>query len=225
MSRSGRERRRRLRRRHVNRFAAVTDAAAKQKGPSLIHVIKYDHENLVETQIENREDLATYRDESGVVWIDVVGVEDESLIEQIGAMFDIHHLILDDIVNTGQRAKLEQSDGKTFLFMHEAGAPPDFNHHQIAIAFGDSWVITFRESHSDCFDQVVERLRNKVGSIRAHGADHLVYAILDAIIDTYFPALEHCGEQLEMLEDEIIDKPSRNQARSSRVAPADVADS
>ncbi|HEY9777360.1 MAG TPA: magnesium/cobalt transporter CorA [Planktothrix sp.] len=209
MARVKRERKKRWRRR---RFAqAHLGDAPKEKphSPASIRVITYDKEKFSEEKIEDVSKLSDYRKNRGNVWVDVVGMDDLTAIQQIGEIFEIHHLVLEDAINFEQRPKTEQFDDWVFILLNESGAAPEFTHRQILIAFTKECVITFREESAKCVDTVVERLRNKHGSAHQHGGDYLVYLLIDAVVDTFFPVLEHFGDQLEDLEDEIIYNPSR----------------
>jgi len=144
-----------------------------------------------------------------VTWINVSGLGDLDLLRGYGKAFGLHRLSLADVVNLHQRPKAEVYEGYLFIVtrMPRGGVGPETE--QITLVLGENYVLTFQERPGDCFEPVRQRLRRKRGRIRDAGADYLAYALLDAVIDGYYPVLEACGERLARLEDEIIAAPSR----------------
>lgn len=144
---------------------------------------------------------------SGVLWVDLVGLADHPAIEAVARRFGLHPLAVEDITNTHQRPKVELYDERLFIVfrMLTPGGPTEGE--QVSMMVGQHHVLTFQERPGDCFEPVRERLRRGKGRIRAQGADYLAYALIDAAVDGYFPALEAMGEELEALEDEVVQDP------------------
>jgi magnesium transporter len=141
------------------------------------------------------------------VWIDIVQFGDSELISQIGKTFGLHKLALEDAVNTHQRPKVEEYDDYLFVVALMLEANDAVNTAQVAFFIGAGYVITFQERPGDCFENVRDRIRKGTGRIRTEGSDYTAYALLDAIVDGYFPVLERMGDRLEALEDRVIGAP------------------
>jgi len=149
-------------------------------------------------------DTAGIRDIHGrypVVWIDVVGLGNTRVIEEIGNIFGIHSLALEDVLNVHQRAKTEDYEDHTFAVIREPVGEEAFGTEQLSIFVGKDFVVTFRERSGRCLDPVRMRLRRDGSILRTRGADYLAYAVIDAVIDSYFPIIERLGEQIEEIED------------------------
>jgi len=140
----------------------------------------------------------------GVTWINVDGVHDTALIERIGRRFDLHPLVMEDIVNTTQRPKIETYDGALFvvtkMLTWDAAAARVHCEHVSFVLLGGC-LLSFQEVSGDVFDTIRQRIRSGKGRIRAAGADYLLYALLDALVDYYFVVLEAIGDQIEDLQD------------------------
>jgi magnesium transporter len=179
---------------------------------SVVSVIAYGPTELVEKQQFN--DLANLKqhcEQLPVTWINVDGLGDATVISQIGKLFGLHPLALEDVVNVHQRAKVEEYDGHTFIVARMVELREHLETEQVSLFLGPNFVITFQERPGeDSIEPVRERLRKSRGRIRALGADYLAYAILDAVIDGYFPVLEQYGERLESLELEVTTSADRS---------------
>jgi magnesium transporter len=178
-------------------------------GPVHITVIDYSADKLVEKKIERVDDLAPYCDTPTVTWVNVEGLHDIKILEKIGQMFGFHPLALEDVLNSGQRPKVEDYGDYHFivmksLMMREA----DLEMEQISFFLSGNYVITFQEVPGDSFEAVRDRIRKGKGQIRRLGPDYLLYALIDALIDEYFPVLEKYGERIEELESEVVLDPS-----------------
>jgi magnesium transporter len=150
--------------------------------------------------------------EDAVTWIDVQGLGDETLLKRIGAMFSLHELTTADIVNLPQRPKAELYDDQLFVVLRMARSEHNdhFATEQISIVVGRNYLLTFQERYGDVLDPLRRRLRSGKGPIRREGADYLAYAVIDAIIDGYFPALESIGERLLWFEQQAFDHPTKS---------------
>jgi magnesium transporter len=185
--------------------ALVADPAAARP---LIRVIAYGPDSLVERTLGSLEEFDEQWRRTGVVWLNVDGLGDVRLIQQIGAMFQLHRLALEDVVHVHQRPKVESYDDHLFIVARMVQVDDgQIGSEQLSMFLGSRFLLTFQESHGDCFDQVRHRLRDASGRLRSQGPDYLMYALLDAVIDHYFPVLEARGALLDELEDQIVERP------------------
>ena len=143
-------------------------------------------------------------------WINIDGVHDVKAIEQIGAIFGLHSLLLEDILNTGQRPKIEEYEDCLFIVlkMLHVNENRQLSLEQVSLILKDGVVLSFQEQPEDVFDVVRDRIRKGKGKIRSRGADYLVYRLIDTVIDHYFSTLEMIGDQIEHVEQELIERPS-----------------
>ena len=141
------------------------------------------------------------------IWVDVVGLADLQLISKLGDLFALNKLAIEDISNTNQRPKVDIFEEHPLIVVHMFDGRTVASKEQVSIIFNDAHVLTFQERPGDCLDPVRKRLAMPNGRIRARGSAYLVYAILDTILDAYFPLLEHIGEELEDIEDRITRNP------------------
>jgi magnesium transporter len=139
----------------------------------------------------------------------VAGTHEIEGLQALGARFGLHPLTLEDVVNSGQRPKLENYDDHLFIVMRVIHSAAAVAGEQVSMYLGRSWVLTFEEIPEDAFDLVRERLRRGKGQIRSAGADYLAYSIVDAAVDHFFPVLETLGERIEALEEELVEDPDR----------------
>ncbi|MDQ3036971.1 MAG: magnesium/cobalt transporter CorA [Myxococcota bacterium] len=178
--------------------------------PGKLHAIAYDAGSCVERTVESIAELDSLRAGGKILWLDVTGLGDARLIEAIGARFRMHPLALEDVVHVHQRAKVEEYDTGLFVVARmphiEDGQLVDLE--QVSIFLGEDFVLTFQERSGDCFDPLRERMRHAKGRVRRSGADYLAYALLDAVIDAYFPLAEQFGERLESVEDNLLEDPT-----------------
>lgn len=152
------------------------------------------------------------------LWIDVIGLADLDLISAIGELIGMDPLAVEDVANTDQRPKIDVYDHHPLIVVHMFDGKSVSSKEQFAIAFNKTHVVTFQERPGDCLDPVRRRLASPVGRIRKRGAAYLVYAILDTILDSYFPLLETIGDELEAIEDRIsIDPRPQDVTRLHRI--------
>jgi magnesium transporter len=178
-------------------------------GPVRITVIDYGPDHLDEKVVERFEELLPYRDAPTITWINIEGLHDLGLIESLGKHFGIHSLTLEDVLNCGQRPKIEDYGTYHFLVLKSLSMREGcLELEQISFILGKNYVITLQEVPGDSFEAVRQRIRRGKGLIRKAGADYLCYALVDALVDEFFPVLESFGEQIEELEDTVILRPS-----------------
>ena len=175
-----------------------------------IHMIQYDESNLEETTGEKLATVLEKRKDGGITWLDITGLHDTETIASVGTDFGIHPLTLEDIINTGQRPKVEEFDHYISIIVKMMRLEPSdgkMHSEQLAIVMGENYLITFQERPGDVFDPVRERLRSMKGRSRRSGSDYLAYALLDTIFDNYLLLIERLGEQIEGIEPMLIDNP------------------
>ena len=161
-----------------------------------ITVIDYDVDTCEEKELNTIEECFPCKDTETVTWINIDGVHQVDIIEKIGKHFNLHPLVLEDIVNTGQRPKLEDFDDYLFVvlkMLYRNEKEEETQAEQISLIVGPQFVITFQEKVGDVFNSVRERIRNGKGRLRKMGSDYLAYALIDSIVDNYFTILEKLG--------------------------------
>ncbi|MBW4665511.1 MAG: magnesium/cobalt transporter CorA [Chroococcus sp. CMT-3BRIN-NPC107] len=181
--------------------------------PSEIELIDYKDTNYVHQQIAVPEDLIPYLDSESVSWVDVQGLGSEDILQRIGKIFDLHPLVLEDIVNVPQRPKVEDYDDQLVIITQMVlplNNQTGFHREQVSFVLGKHYLLTVQEeAQYDCFNQVRSRICNNKGILRKHKADYLAYTLIDAIVDGFFPVLEAYGELIEELEQEVVANPTR----------------
>lgn len=173
--------------------------------------IRYNENLHEEKENSTPEECAELCKSSDVVWINVEGIHDTETIEKIGELFNIHSLTVEDIVNTMQRPKFEDFDSYLFIvlkMLSYSDISTGMETEQVCMILGDNYVITFQEKPGDVFDSVRNQIRGCRGRIRRAGSDYLAYALIDAIVDSYFLILETIGDQIEEIEDQVILNPN-----------------
>lgn len=172
-----------------------------------VRVIDYDHDNLSEQEIEDIKDGLSFKETETVTWININGLHDLDLIREIGSGFRLHDLVMEDIVNTSQRPKMEEYDDFIFFvmkMMRYDEAEGEVHSEQLSMILGKSYLLTFQERPGDVFEPVRNRIRKQKGRVRKVGIDYLAYALLDTVIDNYMVIIERLGEQIEELEEDIL---------------------
>lgn len=176
--------------------------------PAKVTVIDFGPEHFEEKRISRIEEVFAYRDSQTVTWINIEGLGDVELIEKLGRHFAFHPLALEDVLNCGQRPKIEDYGAYHFLVMKSLYRRDEvLEIEQISFFLGGNYVITLQEVPGDSFEAVRERIRHGKGQIRNMGPDYLLYALVDALVDEFFPVLEAYGERVEELEDLVVGKP------------------
>ncbi|MFM2376122.1 MAG: magnesium transport protein CorA [Bacteroidota bacterium] len=161
----------------------------------------------------------------GVQWLDIVGVHDPEIIRKIGERYHIHPLILEDVMNTGQRPKTELTEDYIFVVLkmiHQEKNGTNVAVEQISLIFGKGWLLTFQEKEGAILEIVRDRIRTDKGRVRRAGSDYLAYALIDAIVDNYFLVLEDFGDRIETLESSLIIGRSQGQLVNLQVLKREV---
>lgn len=189
---------------------------SKLEKPKVSKMI-YDANGLVECDL-SIDDLAKLKlDDTKQIWLNVHGVHDVVLIKQIGELFHLHPLVLEDILNTEQRPKIDEFDDYIFLetrlFYYHA-EHMSTSSEQLSLVLGHNFLLTFQERSTGAFEPVRERLRATRAPIRELGVDYLAYALLDNVVDRYFSVLEAVGEASETLEEALLKSPTNSELHS-----------
>ena len=173
-----------------------------------ITTFSYTGSRCDERQVTKPDELAPPTDES-VIWVNVSGVHKMDVLEAFGKQFSLHPLLLEDIANTDQRPKLEDYETYFFLVIKMLSLTDrqDVQVEQVSLVLGRNFVLSFQEDGTDVFQPVRERLRGGKGRLRQSGADYLLYALVDAIVDQYFAVLEVLGEKIEVLQQTVVADP------------------
>ena len=179
--------------------------------PPRIHVFDYRGDLCREQDIENPEQLREYLESDRFTWIDVQGFGDETKLWELAAVCDLHPLTLEDATNAPQRARSELRDDQHLIVARVplATAEGGLEVPQVFMILTRSWLMTFQDRYFGFFDPIRERLRHGVGRpMRQHGPDYLAYALLDALVDRYFPIVEELAAQQENLEEQVNEDPA-----------------
>ena len=184
----------------------------KRAGEPIITLIDYDETNHQESGIKTVEECIPFREKPTVTWINVEGVHEATVVEKLGHCFGLHPLVLEDILNTDQRPKMEVYGDYVYIvlkMLYEGGPNRPVEAEQVSLIFGPNFVISFQEGkEGDVFNPVRERIRSGKGLIRKMGSDYLVYSLIDTIVDNYFLVLERLGEKIELLEEALVAQPA-----------------
>ena len=173
-----------------------------------IRVIAYSPDRCEEKTIEHISEIDAFLNNWPVTWINVDGLGDEQTLRQIGERLHLHPLALEDVVSLRQRAKVDSYEHNLYTAIRMLSVKDNtLLGEQVSFFLGPNYVLTFQEMRGDCLDPVRERIRAKAGRICGAGADYLLYALIDAIIDAYFPVLEMYDQRLEAMEGSIIRHP------------------
>lgn len=177
-----------------------------------ISLIDYNNEKHDIKILSSIEDAYSHRDTETVSWINIIGLHDPNILQDIGTHFDVHALTLEDIVNTEQRPKIEIFDEYIFIVLKMifySDKRETIETEQWSIILGNKFVITFQEKEGDLFDPIRTRIKIQKGRLRRRGADYLTYALIDIVVDNYYLIVENIGEILESIEEEVLENPDK----------------
>lgn len=196
----------------IMNYNPVTGSASRKPAEFVkITVFDYTAGHCEEVTVEKVEDAFKYLETPGISWINIDGIRKEE-VHAICIRYGIHYLIEEDILNVGQRAKMDEMGDELFCVLPMIY----FNHHsctieqeQVSIVLGNNFVISFQEDpQRDVFDPIREKLRMSGSRLRVAGADYLCYALLDVIVDSYYIVLDKLGERIELMEDVVQHQPN-----------------
>jgi len=189
---------------------SIVHIGNKRAEKTKITIVDYNEEQFQEKEVKTVKECCPYKEKPTITWINIDGVHEEKIIEELGKIYNFHPLILEDIVDTDQRPKIKDFGDYIFIILKMHYYDKENNEikiEQVSLIFGKNYVISFQEREGDVFDSIRERIRNNIGRIRKARADYLIYALMDAIIDNYFTILEKLGEETEDLEAKVIKDP------------------
>ncbi len=177
-----------------------------------ISIIDYAEDRFQELEVESLEECFPFKESPGVTWINIDGIHRVDIIERIGQQFDLHALVIEDIVSPHQRPKME--DFGEYVYIVFKMLQYDEKEHlikieQVSIILGKNFVLSFQEMKGDIFDPIRDRIRNGKGRIRKMKSDYLAYALMDTIVDNYYTILENLGERIEEIEQKVVAEPQR----------------
>lgn len=175
-----------------------------------IVVSNYDERHFEEKEVRRAEDVAAFKDKMNVTWVNVDGLHDVRVVEELGSIFGLHNLTLEDILNTGHRPKRDDL-GDYILVILKVLAYEEMGGgraaEQISLVLGRGFVISFQERPNKMFDPIRAQIRSGQGLVRKSGADYLAYRLIDTVVDNYFTVVEKLGERIEELEDSLVTDP------------------
>lgn len=181
-----------------------TFAISKDAETPTIAVVQYNAEQVVEETVTDVTRIKDYMSDDTITWVDVQGVGDASTFLQLSNLFDVHRLAMEDAVNGMQRPKIESYGEKIFIVVRILSlAANHLSNDQLSIFLGKNFVLSIQEKPGDHFGSVMEQIRENKGCIRQSGSDYLCYALIDAIIDSYFPLVGDFGENIELVDEQL----------------------
>ncbi|GJM29068.1 MAG: cobalt/magnesium transport protein CorA [Cyclobacteriaceae bacterium] len=178
----------------------------------LIRVMDFNLDKCSEREVDNVEEIAEYEDTATITWVNIDGVHEVDIVEKAGQFFKLSALLLEDVVNTGQRPKIIEYEDFTFIvlkmlrFDEKSGK---IIAEQLSLVISKKFLLTFQEQRGDVFEPIRERIRSGRKRIRSFGPDFLAYCLLDVVCENYIHIIEVLGEQIEDLEEELLDDPKK----------------
>ncbi|MCS6918012.1 MAG: magnesium/cobalt transporter CorA [Chitinophagales bacterium] len=178
----------------------------KQQRPIKLRCFVYDENSFNDVLLDNPEQAAALNRNGQWLWLNADGIHDPAVVEQLGKVFHIYPLVLEDILNTNSRPKLDDYAGYCFIVLKMLSFPPQANDlrvEQISLVLGSNFLLSFQEDEYDLFDPLRNRLATADSRLRKAGVDFLAYSLIDRIVDEYFVVLEQIGERIEALEEQL----------------------
>jgi len=189
----------------------IADPAARRSELRLTLISPERSRTIEQASID---DVHANRDRWPILWLDCTGLANVDLIAGIGRIFNLHPLALEDVVNTGQRPKVDFFEDHAFIVVKMIDDAAAHRYEQISLFLGGNFIVTFQEREGDPFDPVRKRIESSAPNrLRTRGADYLAYALIDAIVDSYFPPIEAAGDIVDGIEDEMLHKAHKHQMR------------
>jgi magnesium transporter len=179
-----------------------------------ITLAEYDEANVETCEIKSVDEIDPFTETPQVTWVSVCGLHETEFLTQIGERFKVHPLVLEDILNTETRPKIEITDDYLFIVMKLITYNTEhkiLESEQVSFILGKSFVFSFMEKNDEIFNPIRERIKNQLGKVRKRGSDYLLYALMDVVVDQFFLALEKVDERIESLDDEVLNAPEKSQ--------------
>lgn len=182
--------------------------------PVEINLIDYNQTDYERKDLISPEECIPFVDKNSVSWFDIHGLGSEEILRKLGDIFKLHPLVLEDVVNIPQRAKFEDYESQILIILHMISLKDknslEFVPEQVSFILGKSYLLTFQEEPEvDSFEEIRDRIKFAKGTIRKRGSSYLAYSLIDSVIDGFYPVLEVYGEELEKVEEEAIEKPTK----------------
>lgn len=184
----------------------------KKVGEPKITLIEYTAETYTAKTLTSLKECPPLKEAPTITWLNITGLHQVELMEEVGACFNIHPLVLEDILNTTERPKLENYENYLFVILKRfnlAERTEEIEEDQVALILGKNYVLSFEEKENQSFNIIREQLKIGQNLLRKSGADYLAYSLIDITVDHYFSVLEKLGEKIEVLEVEVVEKPVR----------------
>jgi len=182
-----------------------------------ITLLDYEGDHYQEKNIDHIDELRAFKDRQAVSWVHIEGIHDTRILEQLGDVFGLHPLILEDILNTDQRPKMQDMGDYMFIvlkrFCNTCDEHNDISAEQISVVLGPNYVISLQERSDALLDPIREHIKTSKGRIRKAGADYLAYSIIDMVLDSYFGILETLGDKIEIEEEALVNNPTPSTLR------------
>ncbi len=183
----------------------------KKTDVTRVSVLDYDEQSCAESELTDLDQCVVLHDKPSVTWVDIDGVHDAQALEKIGRCFGLHPLVMEDILNTDQRPKLEDYGDYLYIVLRmltNGSESGEIASEQVSLILGENFVLSIQEgAKGDVFEPLRNRIRSSKGLIRKQGADYLAYSLIDAVVDNYFILLEKTGERIESLEENLMSDP------------------
>ncbi len=191
---------------------ALIHIGEKKSDTTKITVMAYDAERLEQAHLQTADECLLFRKPGRVTWTNVDGLHEVALLGKLGECFGLHPLVLEDILNTDQRPKVEDFGDYVYIvlkMLYQDKAENEIVAEQVSLVLGADFLLCFQEAEGDVFDLIRERIRTGKGRLREFGADYLMHALLDAVVDGYYSVLEELGEEIELLQESVVASPTR----------------
>lgn len=187
---------------------SLVHVGKRQVDEAVVSLIEYNPEAITARHLDSAGDTAGCAESPSITWLDIVGLHDTQLLEELGKEFGIHPLVLEDILNTDQRPKAEVFDEYLFVVIKmmrpPAAGSDEIDIEQVSMIVGERFLITFQEKPGDVFNSVRDRLNAGKGRLRKTGADYLAHTLLDSIVDHTFLVLDYLAGRMEVIEESVL---------------------
>lgn len=181
------------------------------KGVSKITLFTFNNDVYEEKQLITIGDLQLPDPSTRISWLDIDGLDDDKVVTQTGERFNLHPLLLEDVLNTDHRPKVEEYQDTLFVVVKMLSLDEEtggIENEQVSFVLGKGYLLSFQDKPGDILDPIRDRIRHKLGRVRKSGADYLLYALLDVIVDNYFLIVEDLGKRIEALERKVTVRPT-----------------
>ena len=188
----------------------------KEHSNLFIESFDYNTDSFVEKELKTVEEAFQFKASNTVTWINLNGLNQIAEIEKLGAHYNLHPLVLEDIVSTNQRPKIDEYEDYIFIVlkMMYYDADEKIVSEQVSFILGENYVLSLQEAEGDVFDALRERIRQAKGRIRSLGSDYLLYALIDSVVDHYYAIIETMGNKIEDLEDNLFEGLTKDEISS-----------